>query len=188
MTNLKQPDLFDQPNDPKDAARLTNEGIQRAMDHADRVEPGWSREAYEFLMQYIESHDKPFQCEDVRNAAKDIIPDPPSKKAWGGIMRRAKMAGKITRVGFRGVKDPTAHDGLAAVWVVKKYEFHLFNPLTPDECTNVKDIVKFGCDKCIYSKYMRRSRYGFICTNINSFLWDRTVDKTLICIYFNEKR
>lgn len=90
-------------------------GIKKAIDHANETEFEWSVQAFGFLLVYIQSNDT-FQCEDLRGQSIGIVPQPPSKRAWGGIIRRASKAGLIKRIGFQNVKNVRAHCTPAAVW------------------------------------------------------------------------
>lgn len=96
---------------------LRDEAIQRALDHADQEAEKWSDHAYEFLLKYMEEHPT-FMTEDVRLASSGIIPEPPSQRAWGGIVRRASQAGLIMSTRTQSVKNPAAHCANAAVWSV----------------------------------------------------------------------
>jgi len=83
-------------------------GIQAALNHANAVHTNWSDQAYQFLKKYIESNTE-FMAEDVRNASVGIVPQPPSLRAWGGVMRRAIMEGLISKAGIKTVKNIKAH-------------------------------------------------------------------------------
>ena len=112
---FKQPDLFSQPtgNDLRDL------GIRVAVEHADKKEEKWSEKAYEFLINFIKLNDE-FMVEDVRKASEGIINEPPSLRAWGGIIVRASKENLITRVGFRNVTNSKAHSTPASVWKLNK--------------------------------------------------------------------
>ncbi len=102
-----------------DAGRdLKNEGIERAMNNAGRQ---WQDQAYSYLLDYIKENET-FMVEDVRTSSQGIIPDPPSKRAWGGIVVRARKAKKIHRAGYAEVKNPKAHQTPATVWRVISYQ------------------------------------------------------------------
>lgn len=92
-------------------------GIEQAIVHADSCAPCWSEDAYRFLMDYIR-HCHEFMAEDVRAASIGTIPEPPSDRAWGGIIIRAVKCGKIRRKGFRNVKNIKAHCTSATLWEV----------------------------------------------------------------------
>lgn len=102
-----------------DAIAAKDAGIQTAVDHADRVEPGWSERAYKFLIEWLSK--KPsgfkFQAEEVREAAKGVVPEPPSARSYGAIILRAKKYGHIVSIGMKPTKSPTAHRCFASVWV-----------------------------------------------------------------------
>jgi len=99
------------------AKALTDFGIQLAVDHADHESPEWSEWAYKIMLWFIDSNDKPFMVEDVRQAAKDVLPAPPSERAWGAIVRRAKKEGKIKMVDYSQVKNERAHCTPASLWI-----------------------------------------------------------------------
>jgi hypothetical protein len=102
-----------------DASELTNEGINRAVEHADDENLGWSQRAFLFLLRYM-CDKRTFMTEEVREAAKHLIPDPPSQRAWGGIVRRAVTGGFVKKIGFKPVSNPKAHQTPASVWQVLK--------------------------------------------------------------------
>ena len=96
-------------------------GIKKAIDHAEEVEPNWSEQAYEFLTQYVsENRCGNFMAEDVRIASIGIVPEPPSNRAWGGIIRRAANSDLIMNNGYAKTSNPKAHGTPAAVWT--KYD------------------------------------------------------------------
>lgn len=96
---------------------LRDEGIQQALTHADETAERWSEIAFDFLKRYM--LDNPvFMAENVREAATGIVPEPPSKRAWGGILVRAAKEGLISRMGFRNVKNARAHCTPATLWAL----------------------------------------------------------------------
>ena len=99
------------------AQQLRDKGIQTAIDSADLHNENWSLIAYDFLLKYIKTN-KEFLTEDVRMEAEKVIPNPPSKRAWGGIIVKAVKSGLIKRVGYRCVKNPIAHMANATLWEV----------------------------------------------------------------------
>ena len=94
---------------------LKDQGIEKALDHANQTHEIWSERAYGFLLEYLKSHGE-FMTEDVRKASEGIVKEPPSLRAWGGIIVRAARAGLIKRVDFRNVKNARAHCTPATVW------------------------------------------------------------------------
>ena len=95
-----------------------DDGIKRAVDHADEKVPEWSSMAYGFLLGYI-AKKREFMTEDVRGAAEGRIPTPPSNRAWGGVVVRAAKAGLIYRAGYRNTRNIKAHCTPATLWRVK---------------------------------------------------------------------
>ena len=115
MTPFQQ-DLFT-------GTELRDRGIEKAINHANGELENWSEEAYGFLKNFIEaskqSHVNTFMTEHARSESKYFnIPDPPSSRAWGGIILRAAREGLIRKVGFREVSNPKAHCTPATVWEI----------------------------------------------------------------------
>ena len=94
---------------------LRDAGIERAATHADRNIPSWTDLAYDFLREYIKTH-QTFMAEDVRTHSAGVVPPPPSERAWGGVIVRARKAGLISHDGYRKVSNAKAHCTPAAVW------------------------------------------------------------------------
>ena len=101
--------------------KLRDKGIQQAVDHANIETENWSENAYRFLLEYIKTKiNGRFMAEDAREASAGIVPEPPSKRAWGGIIVRAVRSGKIKRAGFMTVKNEKAHCTPATLWEIIK--------------------------------------------------------------------
>lgn len=67
------------------------EGIKRAVDHADRWHSEWSTKAYDLLLEFLHGRMDGFTAPEVRSFAYSRgLPVPPSQRAWGGIMARAR--------------------------------------------------------------------------------------------------
>jgi len=98
---------------------LRDKGIQQAINYADKVQPLWSEQAYNCLLNYIRYNDE-FMTEDVREASKNQLSEPPSSRAWGGIIVKAVKCGLIYRKGFRNVSNVKAHCTPATLWAVNK--------------------------------------------------------------------
>ena len=95
-------------------------GIKKAVDRANEVSLNWSELAYGFLTSYIK-YNKKYMCEDLRLQSVGVVPCPPSKRAWGGIIRRAAKAGLIKRKKFKNVKNVRAHCTPATLWKVVNF-------------------------------------------------------------------
>lgn len=102
--------------------QLRDQGIRRAINHANAVERDWDTMAYEFFTNvFLKHHKGEFQCEQFRAACKGVVPDPPSLRAYGGIITRAKFEKLIVKAGPpRAVKNPKAQMAFAAVWIKAK--------------------------------------------------------------------
>jgi hypothetical protein len=103
--------------DVKAARERRDDGMNRAITHAERIERGWEDMAFDFLVNvFLKHHKGPFMCEDFRASCKGVVPDPPSLRAFGGIIMKAKKRGLIQRIGIRSVKNANANCANAAVW------------------------------------------------------------------------
>ena len=110
-------DLFNQPK----GETLRDIGIKKAIDHANQVHENWGDKAFNYLKIYMQ-HNREFMVEDVRELAeKAIIEQPPSNRAWGAVIRRAKKEGFIYHAGYRPVKNSKAHCTPASVWRVFRH-------------------------------------------------------------------
>lgn len=100
-------------------AKLRDAGMQRAIDHADRVHGGtWAENAYSLLLSYASGRSE-FLAEDYRAAAIAAgLPTPPDLRAFGAVMVRAARSGVIRRIGFGTVKNKRAHRSICTIWGV----------------------------------------------------------------------
>ncbi len=101
-----------------DAKDQKNIGMLAAEANANRKVSGWSRYAFNILTEFLTSVTGTFMAEDVRKFAdgKGLM-NPPSQRAWGGIITRAQHAGLIKNVGYGITKNPSAHQARATVWM-----------------------------------------------------------------------
>lgn len=115
----KQASLF---NDVVDKGEiLKKKGIKKAIDHANVKNAGmWSDKAYQAIKLYLKSKKTgyTFLLEDIRVWAEDnkLLPEPPSKRAWGGIIVKVRNEGLIYKNGHGTVKNENAHKCFAAMW------------------------------------------------------------------------
>lgn len=90
-----------------------DEGIQRAINHADDTHEDWSERAYTLLTRYVQplKYNQTFLIEDYRRWAIDVmqLPPPPSLRAFGSIAVKARKAGLIKFVSFDHVTNVRAH-------------------------------------------------------------------------------
>lgn len=78
-------------------------GMQRAVDHANRVESEWSGQALGLLVAFAKQTAGPFLIEDARRWAEESgLPPPPDARSWGAVTRRAKAKGRIEKTGGAG--------------------------------------------------------------------------------------
>ena len=107
---------------PFTGAELKQGGITVAIDHANMKHDGWADKAYELLMQFISWHKAAFLCETLRLYAETegLLPAPPSNRAYGAIILRAKREGAIVHAGYAQVHNPKAHMANASLWIKTK--------------------------------------------------------------------
>ncbi len=94
-------------------------GMTRAADHAEAEAPGWSDRARSMLLRFIEQHPgEAFSTPDVRRwAERQGLDAPAHMRAWGQVIRAAKVAGVIRQHGFRTSTDPTMRCQSVRVWM-----------------------------------------------------------------------
>lgn len=113
----KKPDLNE-----KEARRLRDEGIDRAVTKADKESPRWSDRAYKlFVEKFLLNHNGPFMGEDFRSyCALMDFDSPHSNRAFGGIFLRARHAGIIRSLGKKETRSKKSHRANAEVWIQVK--------------------------------------------------------------------
>jgi hypothetical protein len=77
-----------------------DDGMARALAHADRVYDEWSALASEFLAAYASSADHNFMTQEVVAASEGHVPEPPDRRAWGGVVAGAVKRRVIVRKYF----------------------------------------------------------------------------------------
>ena len=105
--------LFDWGTRNEQAAM--QDGIDKAVEHADAVEMGWSGQARAALNEFIRLHPTPFTSADVIAYADETgLPKPPDRRAWGSVFQKASRDGAIRKVGY--VPHPHRHLSPAVQW------------------------------------------------------------------------
>lgn len=106
-----------------------DQGIKAAVEHADAEQsnPKWSEQAYAYaVMMIVRRGYKPFLIEEiVLAAARDGVPEPPSRKAWGGVARRLAKDGVTRKMGFAAAA--TSNTSPKVLWskaVPEREEIH----------------------------------------------------------------
>ena len=94
-------------------------GIRRgtqALDHAERVEDGWSARACALVVEFKRTQSDPWLMEQaVSYAQQQGLPRPPDKRAWGAIVKGLERAKRITRV--PGQFRPDSYGSPKALWM-----------------------------------------------------------------------
>lgn len=97
---------------------LKEQGIEQAVRHANEVSYKWSDRALIIFKDFLKTCQSPFMAENFREyAEKNGLEQPPSKRAFGGIMCKAKGLGWIKSVGLGQVSNPFAHKAFASIWI-----------------------------------------------------------------------
>jgi hypothetical protein len=83
------------------AVSRRNNGMRRAVTHANADLPDWSRNAYRFLVRFARRNHE-FLAEDVvaKAAESNCVEAPPEPRAWGAVIRAAARAGVIRKHGY----------------------------------------------------------------------------------------
>lgn len=103
-----------------EARAARDDGIQRAADHADAVQPRWTDVAFAYFCAYARHHAE-FITESARKYAEDSgLPAPPDKRAWGHVATRACRAGVVRAGGFAKAVDPKVHCNVKTLWVSRR--------------------------------------------------------------------
>lgn len=104
----------------KKGEELRDDGIKRAIDHAEDVSHGWGNEAFRFLRFFLNVSPlskSPFMGETVRTWAEDRgLVSPPHLRAWAAVIVRAARLGMIRKIGSGQVINPKAHRAYATLW------------------------------------------------------------------------
>ncbi len=103
---------------PLDGTALRERGIERSLNHAECELPGWKIRAMDYLINFLRAQGSvPFQAEYFRAWAYSRGLDrPPSERAFGGIILKAKKDNLISFVRYESVSNPKAHKAFASVW------------------------------------------------------------------------
>lgn len=97
-----------------EARAARDEGMKRALDHAERDVPAWSAVALQFLRGYAAKH-RQFTSFELRNAAREWgLSMPATDKAFGSVFVKAAKEGVIERAGY--VPHPERHASPTVLW------------------------------------------------------------------------
>jgi hypothetical protein len=103
----------------REAEEAAQAGMTQAVDHADRVLQQWSMSALAHLVYYARQINHPFLVEDAREWAEKLgLPVPPTKRAWGAVVRRASRGRHIAKVGHANARS--SNNSPKCLWEVGK--------------------------------------------------------------------
>jgi hypothetical protein len=99
-----------------EARREAQEGIDRAVEAADREVASWSDNALAWVKLYatLNRGKRVIGADIVQASIAHKIIQPPNPKAWGGPIQRAARAGYIVKVGT--APDPNRHTNPVPLW------------------------------------------------------------------------
>jgi hypothetical protein len=94
-----------------------DDGIRRAVRHAERLDPGWPLLAYQMLADFCSvRRGCYFTSEDVRRWCSLRGFESPVPKAWGQVFRKAAKAALIRKHGIAVAKE--RHGSPTVQWEV----------------------------------------------------------------------
>lgn len=84
-----------------EARERGDQGMQAAADRADRTEPGWTDDALQAVALVVRGLPGEFTFETVRHLCETggYVTEPPDKRAWGAVTRKAIKAKIIAPTG-----------------------------------------------------------------------------------------
>lgn len=83
-----------------------DDGITRAIDHAEAARQGWKKRAHGYLLEFLTTRrlGDTFLAEDVRQFAAGLDA-PPDGRAWGWVFQDASRRGFIVKAGYAPAKS-----------------------------------------------------------------------------------
>lgn len=107
-----EPELFD--FDPVAAVAGRDEGIARAKNKAERTRPGWLESA---MLSILAFPRKEFRVEELRQFAyAHGLDRPPSQRAWGAVIMKARRESMITFVRYEAAQGSDMHRQPVSLW------------------------------------------------------------------------
>ena len=98
------------------ARQARDEGMSRALAHAEADTPSWGEIAYAWLYRYATSHERFTGFILTAESHRDkTFPQPANERAWGQVYRRATKSGVIRDSG-QTMPHPRRHACKAIVW------------------------------------------------------------------------
>ena len=109
--------VLDAP-EPPTGRELAEEGMQRAIDKAQRDTDGaFEAAALEFLVEFAAQAGRPVTLPEVRMAARGHVPEVEEQRSWGPIPIRARNLGYLAAAGYLPSPDPKSHARPCAAWL-----------------------------------------------------------------------
>lgn len=104
------------------ARALRDDGMGRAIAHAELLTPTWSSVARQHVEAHARKHAN-FTTEEVRQRAEAAgFPKPPDNRAWGGVIHGATRDGVMSSSGrYVHANDPKCHHRPVVLWQSNLY-------------------------------------------------------------------
>lgn len=107
-----EPELFD--FDPIRAIAGRDEGMERAKNKAERTRPGWIQSAMLSILAFPRAE---FRVEELRQFAyANGLDKPPSQRAWGPVIMRARRESLIEFVRYEIAQGNDMHRQPVSLW------------------------------------------------------------------------
>jgi hypothetical protein len=100
------------------------QGVAASTAKAERVSPGWSAQARDYVMAFAETAQRPFTCEEVQFdlVERHVHFETASRYAWGGVMAHLSKAKKLIRLPTTDKsRRTTNHDHNITLWALPDY-------------------------------------------------------------------
>ena len=103
------------PDDRTPGERGRDEGMERAITHAEKCRPGWKDDAIAMIARFPLEE---FRAEQLSAFAyANGLDRPPAERAWGSVMVQARRAGLVAPLGFeKTVGTRIAHTTFVCRW------------------------------------------------------------------------
>jgi hypothetical protein len=100
-----------------DGKARAKEGGQRSLKATNKLHPGWTEKALQYLDRYLNITKTPFRTEEFREwAFEHGLEQPSHGRAFGPLMLKAGKMEKIKDVGVGRVKNPNANNAFCTLW------------------------------------------------------------------------
>jgi hypothetical protein len=116
VTRRKDAETLPLFGDEYAAAAGRDEGMARALEHAERVAAGWGARAFAALLAFVRDRDGvPFRAEQfIWWSLHNGLDEPPDRRAFGAVFLKARRDGYIAPMGYAPAN--TRHRAPTVLW------------------------------------------------------------------------